>query len=163
MNPFIHLSSLKAAILRAFGAKVGSNVEIKPRINIKYPWHLRIGDNSWIGEEVWIDSLTTIDIGSNVCVSQGAYLCCGNHDWKAEAFDLIVSDICIQDGAWIGAKSIILPGAKIGTHSVIAAGAVFSGESEPSAIYTGNPASLTGKRELGGQHQAGFESDQAST
>ena len=42
-------SSLKTKILRFFGAKIGANVVIKPNINIKYPWFLEIGDNSWIG------------------------------------------------------------------------------------------------------------------
>ena len=33
---------LKKGILVLFGAKVGSNVVIKPKVKIKYPWHLKI-------------------------------------------------------------------------------------------------------------------------
>ena len=75
-NPF---SSLKVALLRAFGAKVGRGVVIKPSVNIKYPWKLSIGDYSWIGEEVWIDNLDQVKIGANCCISQGALLLCGSH------------------------------------------------------------------------------------
>src|ERR1700722_6956290 len=37
-NPFNILSSIKVALLRAFGAEIGKGVVIKPAVNIKYPW-----------------------------------------------------------------------------------------------------------------------------
>ncbi|MBS1503846.1 MAG: colanic acid biosynthesis acetyltransferase WcaF, partial [Bacteroidetes bacterium] len=46
---------LKVFLLRVFGARLGKKVEIKPCVNIKYPWNLTIGDHVWIGENVWID------------------------------------------------------------------------------------------------------------
>src|SRR6267378_3098885 len=61
-------SRFKRQLLLFFGAKIGRNVVIKPNINIKYPWHLELGDNVWLGEGVWIDNLATISIGSNVCI-----------------------------------------------------------------------------------------------
>ena len=76
------LSVIKVRLLRLFGAKIGKGVVIKPGVNIKYPWNLSIGDYSWIGENVWIDNLAKVKIGNNVCVSQGAMLLCGNHDYK---------------------------------------------------------------------------------
>src|ERR1700743_518053 len=62
---------LKIFLLRAFGAKAGRNVTIKPHVNIKYPWNIIIGNNVWIGENVWLDSLVMISIGANCCISQG--------------------------------------------------------------------------------------------
>ena len=59
-------SSFKVKLLKLFGAKIGGNVVIKPNINIKYPWFLIIGDNCWIGEDVWIDNLANVKIGNNV-------------------------------------------------------------------------------------------------
>ena len=91
-------SGLKAKILRAFGAKVGSGVVIKPNVSIKYPWFLSIGRNSWIGEDVWIDNLARVTIGSNVCLSQDCYLLTESHDYKKEAFDLILGEIVLEDG-----------------------------------------------------------------
>ncbi len=55
-------SAVKARILRAFGAAVGGGVVFKNRINVKYPWNLSIGECSWIGEGVWIDSLAKVMI-----------------------------------------------------------------------------------------------------
>lgn len=76
------ISSLKVSLLRLFGAKIGKGVVIKPNVNIKYPWRLLIGDFTWIGEDVWIDNLAQVTIGSNCCLSQGAFLLCGNHNYK---------------------------------------------------------------------------------
>lgn len=116
VNSFIFQSNLfpfytlKKYILILFGAKIGKNFVIKPSVNIKYPWFLSIGNNVWIGEKVWIDNLTNISIGKNVCISQGAFLLTGNHNYKSIKFDLIVKGITLEDGVWIGAKSIVCPG-----------------------------------------------------
>ena len=145
LNPF---SKIKAFILRFFGAKIDRSVTLKPCINIKYPWNIEIGSHSWIGEKVWLDSLDRVVIGNNVCISQGAYLCTGNHDWSAPAFGLIIKPIVIEDGAWIGAKAVILPGVTIATHSVVTAGSVINKNTEPYMIYAGNPAVPIKKRTI---------------
>lgn len=141
-------SKLKRMLLAAFGAKLGRGVVIKPNVNIKYPWLLEIGNDVWIGEGVWIDNLAKVTIGSNVCVSQGAYLLTGNHDYKAEAFDLIVGPIVVEDGAWVGAKAIVCPGATLKTHAVLTAGSVLSKTAEAWTIYAGNPAAPVRKRQI---------------
>ncbi|MFI3297292.1 MAG: WcaF family extracellular polysaccharide biosynthesis acetyltransferase [bacterium] len=141
-------SKLRVTLLRLFGASIGKGVVIKPSVNIKYPWNLTIGDYSWIGENVWIDNLVQISIGSNVCISQGAMLLCGNHNYKLCSFDLIVKTIKIEDGAWIGAKSIVCPGVVVGSHSVLAVGSVSSKNLDPYYIYKGNPAVKIAKREI---------------
>jgi len=139
-NALCPSSRIKIFLLRLFGAKIGQGVLLKPSINIKYPWNLEIGDHSWIGENAWLDSLAPVRIGSNVCISQGVYLCTGNHDWTDPAFGLIVKPIIIEDGAWVGARATVLPGVTIGSHSVVAAGAVITKDTEPYMIYSGNPA-----------------------
>lgn len=139
-------SAIKVFLLKLFGAKIGTNVNIKPSINIKYPWKLTIGNNTWIGEEVWIDNLANITIGNNVCISQGALLLTGNHNFKKETFDLIVSEIIIEDGVWIGAKSIVCPGAICRTHSILTVGSTATKELTAYGIYKGNPAIKVSER-----------------
>ncbi len=148
------LSSLRVAILRAFGARIGRGVVIRHDVNVKYPWHLVIGDNCWIGEGAWIDCLTTVRLGSNVCVSQGAYLCTGNHNWSDPAFGLMIAPIQLNDGAWAGAKCILTPGAVLGNGSVAAAGSVVSGSVPDFEIFSGNPAVFVKKRVLRAAHDA---------
>lgn len=133
-------SRLRVALLRLFGAQIGRDVVIKPGVRVKYPWHLIIGDHVWIGEDAWLDSLARIRIGSHVCISQGAYLCTGNHDWSDPAFGLIVKPITIEDGSWIGARSTVTPGIVMHSHSILTAGSVLTKEADPYGIYCGNPA-----------------------
>lgn len=143
MFPF---SNIKIILLKLFGAKVGKGIIIKPCVNIKYPWMLVIGDNVWIGEDVWFDNLGLITIGSNVCISQGAYLLTGNHNYKEEKFDLIVKNIVLDDGVWICAKAIVCPGITMNKNSILTAGSVLSLNTEEGFIYKGNPAQCYKKR-----------------
>jgi putative colanic acid biosynthesis acetyltransferase WcaF len=140
--------SFKVRILRIFGAKIGKNVMIKHKINIKYPWNIEIGNNVWLGEEVWIDSLGIVKIGDNACISQGAMLLSGNHDYKKVTFDLIIKDIIIEDGVWIGAKSVVCGGIICHSHSVLVVNSVANKNLEPFCIYQGNPAVQIRKREI---------------
>lgn len=145
-NPFFPLTSAKTSILRLFGAKVGIGVVIKPRVNIKYPWFLKVGNHTWIGEDVWIDNLTQVNIGNNCCLSQGAMLLTGNHNYKKSTFDLITRSITLEDGAWVGAKAVVTPGSKMKSHALLSVGSVSSGVMEPYKIYQGNPAVIIRER-----------------
>jgi len=131
---------LKRLILKIYGAKVGNGVIIKPGVSIKYPWLLEMGDYSWIGESVWIDNLAMIKVGNNVCISQGALLLTGNHNYKKKSFDLMIGQIVLEDGCWIGAKSVVCPGVVCKTHSVLNVSSVAVHDLEPYSIYGGNPA-----------------------
>ncbi len=146
INPLNPVSSLKVSLLRLFGAKVGRGVTIKPNVNIKYPWLLQVGDHVWIGEGVWIDNLTLVTIGDHVCLSQGALLLTGNHNYKKSTFDLITGPITLEDGVWIGARSVVCPGVRCGSHSVLAVGSVAAKDLKPYMIYQGNPAAAVRER-----------------
>lgn len=142
-------SFLKAQVLRWFGARVGVGVVIKPRVNVKYPWRLSVGDHSWIGEGVWIDSLDRVTIGSNCCLSQGVMIETGNHDWSSLAFDLIVKPVVVEDGAWAAVRSLLLPGSRLADHAVLGAGSALSGDTDAYGIYVGVPARRVKDRVLG--------------
>ena len=142
-------SSFKSKVLRAFGAKVGNGVVIKPNINIKYPWFLEISDYCWIGEGVWLDNLATVKLGDNVVLSQGAYLLTGSHNYKKEAFDLMLGEIVLEEGVWIGAKATVCPGIICKSHSVLSVGSVATSNLEAYGIYQGNPAEMKRKRVIG--------------
>jgi putative colanic acid biosynthesis acetyltransferase WcaF len=140
INPLNPFSGLKKSLLRFFGAKIGKGVLIKPSVNIKYPWKLSIGDHSWIGEKVWIDNLASVTIGKNVCLSQGAMLLTGNHNYNKSSFDLMVKEIVLEDGVWIGSHAVVCPGIVCRSHSVLAVNSVANSTLEAYTIYQGNPA-----------------------
>lgn len=150
LNPCCTSSRIKRSLLRMYGAKIGERVVIKPGVNIKYPWRLNVGDNTWIGEKAWIDNLGEVKIGSNVCLSQGSMLLCGNHDYSKTSFDLIIGDITLEDGSWIGAKAIVGPGVTAGKNVVLSAGSVASRNMDPDKIYRGNPAEIVKERVIDG-------------
>jgi len=145
---FPYPASWKKAVLLLFGAKIGAGVVFKPDVNIKYPWFLSIGSNVWLGEGVWIDNLAQVTIGDNVCLSQGAFLLTGNHDYKRSSFDLLVKPILIESGVWVGAKAIVCPGVKLSSHAVVTVGSIIAKDAEAFTIYGGNPAVAIRSRQI---------------
>lgn len=140
LKSWIPGSGWRKMLLTIYGAKIGQGVVIKPHVNIKYPWNLEVGDHSWIGENAWIDNLGKVCIGSNCCVSQGALLLCGNHNYKKPGFDLMVGNITLEEGVWIGAKSTVTGGVTAHSHSVLSAGSTATSDLEAWGIYSGSPA-----------------------
>lgn len=142
----IPISIIKVWTLRIFGAKIGQGVRIKPRVKVKFPWRLTVGDYVWLGEEAWIDNLAPVTIESHVCISQRVYLCTGNHDWNHPDFKLIPASIHIQESSWIAANSAIGPGVIVGKGAVLTLGGVTGRSLEPMTIYAGNPAQTVNKK-----------------
>lgn len=141
-------SQFKSWLLRMHGARLGHGVVIKPGVNIKYPWKLEIGNYVWIGEGAWIDNLDQVKISGNCCISQGAMLLCGNHNYRKSSFDLMTAPIILEEGVWIGAKSIVCPGVTCHSHSVLAVNSVANHNLEPYWIYQGNPAEKVKSRTI---------------
>lgn len=146
LKSWIPGSGWRVFLLQLYGAKIGRGVTIKPHVNIKYPWKLSVGDHCWIGENVWIDNLGNVEIGNNSCISQGALLLCGNHNYKKVSFDLMVGDITLEEGCWVGAKSLVTGGVIMHSHSVLSAGSVATSALDAYGIYAGNPATKVRER-----------------
>ena len=141
-------SGWRRQLLRAFGARIGKGVIIKPRVRVKFPWRLTVGDHSWIGEEVWIDNLAKVTVGSHCCLSQGAYLCTGSHDWTDPRFGLITRPIELGDGCWLGAKASLAPGTQVEPGAVVAMGSVASGQLAAWTVHAGVPSKPGRQRQL---------------
>jgi putative colanic acid biosynthesis acetyltransferase WcaF len=118
-------------------------VVLKPRINIHLPWKLEIGDFTWIGEEVLILNFEPVTIGAHCCISQRAFVCTGNHDFRQPDMPYRNRPIHIQDGAWVGAQAFVGPGVTVGLDAVILAGSIATGDLPPKMICSGNPCRPT--------------------
>ena len=137
---FIPFMSFKLFLLRLFGAKIGKRICIKPCVLIKSPWNLVVGDDCWIGEKVWIDNLDKVYIGNNVCISQGALLLTGNHDYKVSSMPYRNAPIILEDGTWVGAKAIVCSGVTVHENAILTVGSVSTKDMDANGIYQGNPA-----------------------
>lgn len=132
-------SGWRRVVLRAFGASIGRGVVIKPGVRVKFPWKLVLGDHVWIGEDVWIDNLDEVTVGAQSCLSQGAYLCTGSHDWSDPRFGLVTKPIRIEGECWIGAQATLAPGTIMERGAVLKMGATASGQLCAWSVHSGNP------------------------
>ena len=111
----------RAWLLRVFGAEIGKDVRIRSSAKITYPWKLRIGDHSWIGDDSVIYCVTNITIGKQTVISQKCYLAPGGHEIDRIAFDVYLEPIVIGDGVWVSTDVFVGSGVHIGDGCVIGA------------------------------------------
>lgn len=134
-------------LLRVFGATVGQKVLIRPTAKITYPWKVRIGDYSWIGEDVVLYSLGEIEVGCNVVVSQRSYICAASHDYNSPSFDILAQSVHIEDEVWIATNVFVAPGVTIGKGAVIGACSSVFSNLPAMMLCIGSPAKPIRKRD----------------
>ena len=122
-GPFIPVV-LRSSILRVFGSSIGQRVIIRRGVKVHFPWNLEIGDDCWIGEEVWFINHEKIILGSNVCISQRSIICSGGHDYRSATLEYSHKPIEIKNGAWVCLDAKVLPGLTLGECSVVSAGEI---------------------------------------
>lgn len=127
-------------LLRCFGAKIGRSVHIYSSATVYFPWNLEVGDESAIGEQVFIYNLGRVTLGSRVTISHRAHLCAGTHDHTKPDFPLLRPPIVIGSDAWICADAFVGPGVTVGDGAIVGARAVAMKDVKPRAIVVGNPA-----------------------
>lgn len=140
LSPLPWPSGWRCALLRLFGAHIGTRVYLKPRINIHFPWNLSLGDHTWVGEEVCIINFAPVTVGAHCCLSQRAFLCSGSHDYRAENMRYRHEPIHLADGVWVAAQAFIGPGVTVQTDAVVTAGSVVTRSLPPAMVCGGNPA-----------------------
>ena len=140
----------RRAVLRTFGAKMGSRSIVYPTAVVWAPWNLTMESDSCIAESVECYNVASVCLGRGVIVSQGAYLCSASHDFRVREFPLVSGGIVIESGAWICARAFIGPGVKIGMEAVIGACSVVTRDVEANSVVVGNPCRIVGRRHLDG-------------
>ena len=120
-------------------------------LSVMRVWLLRlcgvgIGEDCYIGFGVMVDTNypQLIKIKDHVTISHGCVLI--THSQTPVRSSLLkekinhVREIIIDNGAWIGIKTIVLPGAYIPVNCLIGAGSVVPAiEMQPNSVYAGNP------------------------
>lgn len=127
-------------LLRLFGADIGRHVILRPTVRTQFPWKVRIGDHSWIGDDVVLYSLGPITIGRHVVVSQKSYLCTGSHDYQQPSFPIYAQPIVIEDECWLATDVYVAPGTTIGRGTVVGARSSVFRSLPPGKVCVGSPA-----------------------
>ena len=136
---------IRAWLLELCGAKLGRNVCLNANVFVYDP-QIEIGDDTWISPETILMSSreSAIRIGSRCDIGPGVLMTTGSHETGGKdrrAGSGISQPIIIGDGTWIGARSLLLGGAKIGKGTIVAAGAVvIAGEYPDHVLLAGVPA-----------------------
>lgn len=126
-------SVIRKKALTLFGAKIGKNVILRPKMRVLFPWKLTIGDSSWIGDGVWIHNQNQVFIGHDVVISQECLITTGSHAHRKD-MGLITKPITIEAGTWITSRCMVLGGSHIGQSSLIQPMAVISGKIPKNSV-----------------------------
>lgn len=129
--------------------KMADRAVIYFNTEIRAPYNFEIGEGSIIGDSCLLDSRNGIKIGKNVNLSSEVHIWTEQHDYRDSHFSCYDSlDMCvvIEDRAWIGSNTIILPRVRIGCGAVVCAGAVVTKDVQPYTVVAGVPAKVIATR-----------------
>ncbi|MCK9310816.1 MAG: acyltransferase [Bacteroidales bacterium] len=152
VNPFVHSKGKRSLIRRRMRLDVmpfnrfslgdDSTIEDFSTVN-NGVGDVLIGDRTRIGLGCVL--IGPVTIGNDVLLAQNIVVSGLNHGYRdinqpINTQPVEKKAINIEDEAWIGANSIILPGVTIGRHSIVAGGSVVTRSVPPYTIVAGNPA-----------------------
>lgn len=132
--------------LKIFGATIYGKPFVHQRAIIQMPWNLTLHHRACLGDRSNAYSLGKIEIGAHATVAQEAYLCTGTHAFNSSSMNLITKSIFVGDHAFIGLRSIIMPGVRIGKEAIVGAGSIVTKDVNDYEVVAGNPAKAITKR-----------------
>ena len=127
-------------------ASMGENNIIKEGFKCTFGFNISIGSNCLLNFNTTILDSFKVIIGDRVLIAPNVVISSVTHNLNAnERSGQIGKRVVIENGAWICAGAIILPGVKIGEGAVVAAGAVVNKDVEPYTVVGGIPAKFIKK------------------
>lgn len=141
-------SELRASVLRRYGFKIGKGTLIyeMPQIVGALPdlaQQLTIGEECVIEVGCEFELGETITIGHRVTLGPEVLILTTSHELgprEQRAGPLVRSPVVIEDGAWIGARTTVLPGVTIGAGAIVGPGSVVNKDVAPNTRVAGNLA-----------------------
>jgi acetyltransferase-like isoleucine patch superfamily enzyme len=112
---------------------------------------LSIGNNVGIAQNCFIQVRGKVVIGNYVIFGPNVSIFSENHNFNNPDLPVSVQGesrkgVTIEDGVWIGTRSVILDGVTIGKNSIVAAGSVVNKNVPPFFIVGGIPAKVIRSR-----------------
>ena len=137
----------RAQILRLVGFRVGRGVVMTstPRLFGAGPIHRRltIEDHAFINAGLTAELGGDVSIGSWVRLGPDVMILTTSHEIgppDRRSGRSQIGSVHVGDGAWIGARVVVMPGVTIGAGSVVAAGAIVTRDVAPNTLVGGVPA-----------------------
>ena len=132
----------RARLLRRAGLDVAEGASVHPGCYF-FGADVAIADGAWVAHRSYFDTRARIEVGRRAYLGYEVMLCTSGHRIgppERRAGDYQADPIVIGDGAWVGARTVVLGGVTVGAGSIVAAGAVVTGDCEPGGLYAGVPA-----------------------
>lgn len=153
-----HLPSHAARNLcyRRAGLGLPRSSSIHWRAEFYAPERIVIGEHTVIGDSAFLDGRSGLAIGSNVNLGSHVTIYTRQHDIDAPDFKEVGAPVRIDDYAYIGSHSIILPGVTVGRGGVVGAGSVVTRDVQPYTLVAGAPATFRRERSRDLEYQLGY-------
>ena len=141
----------KERVLRQMLGSMGRNVHVDIDFHCEYGKNIHLGDDVIINMNCTFVDNNRIDIGSKVLIASDVKIYTATHSTQFYGYPndnsdvefygrtLFAKPVRIEDGAWIGGGTVILPGVTIGARSVIGAGSVVTRDIPADCVAVGNP------------------------
>jgi maltose O-acetyltransferase len=135
-----------ATLLRLAGAAVGEATVVRHGIRLNgqrgLAKNLKIGPKCHIEPGCTFDLQEKIILGAGVCVGHETMILTSSHQIgpkEHRAGELVIAPVVIEDGAWIGARSVLLPGITIGAGALVSPGSLVNKDVAPHTHIGGTP------------------------
>ncbi|HEX4981344.1 MAG TPA: acyltransferase [Ilumatobacteraceae bacterium] len=146
LPPFVG-NRVRTAVLRLGGLQIGRGTVVFGRITVTGSRHpantVRIGRWCWVNRGCIIDASAPVTIADHVAIGHDVLLMTSTHEVGPagrRASAMMIAPVTIRQGAWIGARTVVLPGVTIGDGAVVGAGAVVNRDVAANTLVGGVPA-----------------------
>lgn len=138
---------LRYVLAKRLAGSCGRVVNFGTGIIVKSWPNLHLGDRVNLNENIFIDAVGGVDIGSDVSIAHGSSILSFEHTWDdrdtpIKYNPLALKRVRISSDVWIGCGVRLLAGVSLGSRVVVAAGAVVRRGDYSSGVYGGVPAKL---------------------
>lgn len=130
------------------GMKIG-DARILMKVQTQGWKNIVIEDGVYINEYCYLDGRGGLTIKKNSSISIYSKIISGTHQSDSSSFCYMSRPVLIENNVWVGANSMILPGAVLESRCILAAGSVAIRKTyQSNRVYSGVPAEYVCERHL---------------